>query len=314
MTIVLSNFLKGEELAEDNLSQVLNLGIDKATLVRAGDGIFWFFIVLIILAIVTFTIIFIWLQKQYKHPIRMVDMLRDNQHLITDTMAREIKIDGVIFWNTKAKQRKFEVPPSDVLTLNSKGKKCLVIYYDHNGNYHFGKDTVRIGDPDPSLFLTPENINEDALPEYIRNAKSEEEKQALLKNFLTVQNQQIYDNWKKENKIIDSYEPITTKHRMIVVHQVMKAAERRGKSWGDYLMPIAGGLMLLIMFVAMLVFWGDLAKPVLEQGQTLKDTQISQERQAVALENALKIIQRLESNSQNIESQSMNNINGEPPN
>ena len=63
------------------------------------------------------------------------------------------------------------------------------------------------------------------------------------------------------------FEPLTTSQRSILVGQIRKAEARKKQGWKDVLVPIVALGALVLLVVSLMVFWGDLAKPVLEMGE-----------------------------------------------
>lgn len=72
----------------------------------------------------------------------------------------------------------------------------------------------------------------------------------------------------KDTATVDkSFQPITTNQRLVLIEQIKKAHARRKNSLWDVALPIAGLGSCVMVLVALFVFWGDLAKPVLEAGE-----------------------------------------------
>jgi hypothetical protein len=91
-----------------------------------------------------------------------------------------------------------------------------------------------------------------------------------------------------KNTQLNAFEPYTTKQRHIFSHQLKKAFERRTKSWKDLIVPITAIVGFVVIVVSLMVFYGDMAKPLLEMGQ--KQAAIA-EAQADATRMLKEIIQ-----------------------
>lgn len=101
----------------------------------------------------------------------------------------------------------------------------------------------------------------------------------FVEAYRTPQGEYYYLQDKKDIHIDDKkLEPITTVQRLVYTNQWRKAEERRMKKLSDYIMPIAGGLIVLIVFVMLLVFWGDIIKPFNEGIDKLNQMQSQQAR------------------------------------
>lgn len=57
------------------------------------------------------------------------------------------------------------------------------------------------------------------------------------------------------------FQSMNTNQRMILMDEIEKAAARKPTDWMQYLMPIAGGFMLLIFMIVMFSYWEDIHKP-----------------------------------------------------
>lgn len=91
-----------------------------------------------------------------------------------------------------------------------------------------------------------------------------------------------YTYIKDTNDKIETFQPLTTKQRSLLIHQIAKAHDRKTKRWQDALLPIASIGVLGIVAIALMVFYGDMGKPLLEMG----------DRQASLANTNLKIIEQ----------------------
>lgn len=106
-------------------------------------------------------------------------------------------------------------------------------------------------------------------------------------------------------------QPFTTKQRLILINNVRKAQERRGHSWKEYIPTIAGLGACVIIVLALMVFWGDIAKPVLE-AKALDQTNLEIQRENLNIMKEIKqSIQKIEAEQLLMNAQ---NITIEPPN
>lgn len=83
-------------------------------------------------------------------------------------------------------------------------------------------------------------------------------------------------------------QPITTNQRSVYVNQWRKAEERRSAKWTNYLMPIGGGLMILMVFVMLLLFWGDIVKPFTQGIEQLNTMQKEQAKTQALINQVLQ--------------------------
>jgi hypothetical protein len=110
--------------------------------------------------------------------------------------------------------------------------------------------------------------------------------------------------WKEDNPeptwIIDKFvgdivglEPFTTQERSLFVNRLEDAVMRRKKNWLDMLYQIAPVLVLALIFVLILVYWEEIAKPISDLQQS--NAQISTQNARISEENTKMIIVLAES-------------------
>lgn len=87
-------------------------------------------------------------------------------------------------------------------------------------------------------------------------------------------------------------QPLKTNHRITLIDNFKKAQNRgAGQFLKKYGLALGAGMIIVILFVAILAFWGDLAKPVIE---------INKEK-SVQLEVLNKIVNKLEDLDSNVQ-------------
>lgn len=87
----------------------------------------------------------------------------------------------------------------------------------------------------------------------------------------------------------DNFKPITSSQRVIQYHLYESKMKFKRKNWKDLIIPIVGLVALTIIVVALMAFWGDLAKPVLEMGDKVAGMM---NQQAEITESLKEIIQK----------------------
>jgi len=80
------------------------------------------------------------------------------------------------------------------------------------------------------------------------------------------------------NEKIGVLEPFTTNQRQMLEHEFYKAHLEKGKSWTEQLGMIVYVGALVILVIAMMVFYGDMGKPLLEMGDKLQGFQEGQNK------------------------------------
>jgi len=96
-------------------------------------------------------------------------------------------------------------------------------------------------------------------------------------------------------------QPLTTKQRSILIDNVVRAEQRKTKTWTENLPMIIGIGSLLILVVSLMIFWGDIAKPALD-GKKLNLVVIETQKQSMEILKDLKYgIQTIEDQTEQLD-------------
>lgn len=252
--------------------------IGKASITGALDSGFTVLLVIISLLVIGGLGYYIYWILQFKHKFRIKEVTHGRK-LIIDDRARELKDkDGGLYWQLLKTKAKLPVPPVEAIEIDQKGKKCVEAYKLESGDFIYSKD-----------------LNEaKEIPEEILNVKDMVEKQKQI------------DAWIKKTGAIYSKQPLTTTQRMILINQIVKAQLKKTKKWQDYLMPIAAMASLVIIAVSLMIFYGDMGKPLLQMGDRIN------KNEEIVL-NQLQIIQEIERDVQIIKGEIKPNEKTTPP-
>lgn len=223
----------------------------------------WLIILIAVLGIIAFFVLVI---AKFKFKVQVRE-LASGRKIITNDKAKLFKSkDGVLFWKLMKGKDVIPIPPEESIELDKHGKKHVVVYKTQTGEYIYAKDTNNHLDPPEELLKIPDKT------------KREEE----LKK------------WRKENNIVQPFQPLTTIQRQILINQVIKAQERKNKGWRDMILPIAGIGALVILVVSLMIFYGEIAKPVLE-AKEIDTAQLKAMQEIVDTQKEIKLgIQKIE--------------------
>ncbi len=153
---------------------------------------------------------------QFKHKFRIRELV-NGRTIIIDDKARNFKDkQGVEYWQLLKRNKKVQIPPSEAIEIDFRGKKCVEAYKTETGEFVYLKDNGSID-------------------------KAE----------------------------ADAMQPLTTKSRVILVNEIAKAHMKRTKKWEDYIIPIAGISALVVIVISLMIFYGDMAKPLITMGGQL---------------------------------------------
>lgn len=249
-------------------SSLLGGLVSKSSVAGAVDSSFTVVLIILGLAVVGGLGYYIFWLMQFKHKFRVKEVVHGRK-IIIDDKARELRSkDGGLFWQLLRTKIRLPVPPAEAIEVDNKGRKCVEAYKLESGDFIYSKDLNEAKD----------------LPVEIKAIKNLDERRNAV------------EQWIKEQGAIYSREPLTTSQRMILINQIEKAVLKKTKKWQDYLLPIAAMGSFVIIIVSLMIFYGDIAKPVLQMGDKIN------KNEEIRLEQ-LKIIQEIERDVQIIKNE-----------
>lgn len=247
------------------------------TLTSVGDTAYNTIMLLLALSMIAGIVFYIYHITRFKHKFRIKEVVHDRKIIIDDKARDYTDKDGATYWKLLKRKDIIPMPPPESIELDNKGKKCVEAYRVETGEYIYLKDTGKVADPPPEIL----NI---------------EDKETRL---------QAITKWKKTHNVVEAFQPLTTNQRIILINQIKKAHEKRSTKWQEYIIPVAGIGALVMIAVSLMIFYGDMGKPLIEMGKQLNnfretDLQI------------ISIIQEMKQDIQVIRSEQTGNK--EPPN
>jgi len=239
----------------------------------------WNGLLIILGAIIIIGLIYyIYFVSQFKNKMIIKEVV-NGRKVINFDKYREFTDSEKVPWIQLYKNKsRLQAPPPEAVEINKKGKKVVEAYKTETGEFIYAKDIADVKD----------------VPDDILKIKDEKEREAKIKE------------WRKDNYVISAYQPLTTKQRLILINQIKKAMLRQKKQWQDYILPVAGIMALVILVVALMIFWGDIAKPLLE----MKDKQVYHDE---VVKEQLEIINAIHNDIQIIK-QEQTGLAKKPPN
>jgi len=102
--------------------------------------------------------------------------------------------------------------------------------------------------------------------------------------------------WIKDNHEIKDFQPIATEERAFLINTYKRSEERRGKKWTEHLPMIAGLAALVLIVVCLMIFYNDMAKPLLEMGDKYNQNVEVQQK-------TLELLERIDNNVQVLEAE-----------
>jgi len=86
-------------------------------------------------------------------------------------------------------------------------------------------------------------------------------------------------------------QPLTSQQRALLIDEISRAEVKKGKSWKENIIPIVGISALVVIVLALLIFYGEIARPVIT----------AQQERTAQLEIWEKISENLVNNGQKID-------------
>lgn len=199
--------------------------------------------------------LFIFFELQYKHNVIIKEIV-SGRKIVRKYKAKDyIDKDGVKWWRLakeKIKSRKLmPLPPEQAIEIDQKGKKWVECYRTEGDELIFLKDTSKMETfPEELIAKIPDEIKKITDP---AERKEEEEKWK----------KKVKEDWMKEHNVVEPYQPLTTKQRLIYVNNIRKAESRKAFSWQQQLVPLASIGLVCIIVISLIVFWGEIAAPAI---------------------------------------------------
>lgn len=209
---------------------------------------------------------FVLEQRKKNIKFRLRKVTSGGKTTIIDTRAAEVKDgDGNLMWKLSYRGLRVPIPPEDAIDTDSKGKRVVEAYL-------FATDQIVYVNDTPKTKIIPQEIF---------NITDKARRNELMRE------------WIKENKVTYPLEPFTTNQRSILINQIHKAQTRKRFKWQDHVPVMVSVTALVILIFGLFIFWGDIAKPVLDSKQmTVEIVKTMQEIQNTNLQikNDIQVI------------------------
>lgn len=221
--------------------------------------------VYIIIGIVVALVFVFWLimDMSYKNRVRIKEVV-NGRTVIVDKRAKfyEDK-DKSAWWKIAGERRKthklIPVPPDECVEINNKGKKYVECYRFESGEVLFIKDHWKIAEP-PIFDI-------EDMPKKEHDELKKEKDPVKIKALIDRWKKKELHKWKKEMGVITPYQPVTTNQRMGYFNNIKKSEARKADSFMKNIVPITAISSLVIIVLALLIFWGEIAQPALQGNQ-----------------------------------------------
>jgi len=228
----------------------------------------------IILGIIIFVgiLVYILYIKSFKKEVIIRELINGRVIIKRDKARTKKDKKGVMWWQLreeKDKDKKFmPVPPAGVIDIDAKGKEFVEVYRTENGMYIFLKDMCRVAEIPKDLLK--------GVPEEFLNIQDTEKREKAIREWKEFR----IAEWKREKGVVEAFQPFTTQQRVLTVNSIMDAQERRGNSMWENIPQLAALGALVIIVVCLMIFWADIAKPVIE-AKEMSTSQLSMMKEIV---------------------------------
>jgi len=184
-----------------------------------------------------------WYYMQFKHHLVIKNLGNKSKLRKLDKFREFRDKEGIVWWQIWSNKRKIAEAPASAVEIDNKGKKWAHLYETESGEYIYGIDIA-------TLKEVPQELKD------IPDTKTRELK---------------ISEWRKDNNVVDAYQPYTAKQRMVLVSQHKKALEKRKKDWKEMVVPTVALISMTLIIVSLMVFAGEVIKPLIEYSDKLID-------------------------------------------
>lgn len=99
-----------------------------------------------VLSVLGYVVYVIYMTKKYKHVVQIREIVNGRKIIRYDRAKDFVDDDKSAWWRLKKERdpllKNLEVPSSECIELDNKGRKNVVLYRDSNGNSVFGADST----------------------------------------------------------------------------------------------------------------------------------------------------------------------------
>jgi hypothetical protein len=198
-----------------------------------------------------------WHLRSYNIQVIIRQIVKDRKLILKDWGKMILDENGIEKLRLRWEKVDIPVPDPTAFELDNKGRKFIEIYKYSDLDYAPVKDTGTI----------------EAIKSNIPYYESGKKDNGLFKK-------------KTDVNVMDhsgsTFRPMNTNQRMALANQIRKAIERKRKPWLEVLTQFVPLIVLMIIVVCLLIFWGDMAKPLLDfQTNQLEITKMQKETMTI---------------------------------
>jgi hypothetical protein len=164
------------------------------------------------------------------------------------------------------------LPPEDAIYFGTHGQNVVELYKTQQGLYAYAIDKE-----------TGKPILDENGEQVIKDFKMYSKYNAII-----------------DKTIVPEIEPFTTEQRMIYARRMEKAYARKKNGWSEVLQQAAVPLILGIIVIALLAFYADMGKPLLEMADKVNENERLQTEQLQIVKDINSNVQRITGNSEQV--------------
>jgi hypothetical protein len=177
-------------------------------------------------------------QLLYNKRVKVWRIRGESLKLIDDKAKRIKDKNGVIFWKFKKSKIKWDVPPDEVITSDSKGKEVAQCYLTATDEVVWIKHSFDLNKLTELAENATKRIKDDS-----EHVLTEDEKTAL--------------------HVVRSFKPVPTNHRQSYAYQQEQAKKYTDKRDLLQFVPMAmSGMFVILLLVVVFMFFGKFIDPI----------------------------------------------------
>jgi hypothetical protein len=241
----------------------------------------FFLIIWILLGCVAIGAIIFWIvqMSKYKHKIR-IRVTASDRKFIVDDKFKVIKDDeGIVWWKLLKRKHLIPVAPADAIEISSRGSMVVEAYYTDEGEYIYTTDKINpklFNDIHGAVYVT-DKVDKKKYDDIFKNYQErllDWNSMSFFKRIINFRSKPKkppepddvgrYVYITDKNKSIESFQPFTTKQRLILVNQYKKAQTKKKMRWMEQLPSIISVVALVVILITVFIFWEDITRPSLQ--------------------------------------------------
>lgn len=225
-------------------------------------------ILAVFLIIVTFWVV---MEMKYKNTVIVREWVNGRKRILKRRAKEYLDKHKILWWRiTKENdpiKKNLPPPPPEAIDMTHKGKKWAECYRTEQGEVIWINDSAELVSDVPYTIY-------DGIDDMFNDIRDYHEREFKIQ----IERQNRLNAWLKENNKVRPFQPLTTNQRVALITSITNAEMRKSTTIWDTINKFGIPAIFVLTLMILLVFWGEIAAPVLEaQREGTLQMQIQQE-------------------------------------